>query len=97
MRVAIRLSPRAAADRILGVGMAAGKGRVLRASVAAPAEGGRANEALLKLLARNWRVPRRQLTIIAGAASRNKTVLISGDPQELTERLGSLIDALPEA
>jgi uncharacterized protein YggU (UPF0235/DUF167 family) len=67
----------------------------VKAAVTAPAEGGRANEALLQLLAREWRVPRRDLAILAGAASRNKLIGINGDPQWLTVKLGPLIAALP--
>jgi uncharacterized protein len=95
VRVAIRLTPRAKADRVVAVAAAAGGGRVVKASVTAPPEDGRANEALLQLLARVWRVPRRDLAIVAGAASRHKTVRISGDPQPLSARLGALIAALP--
>jgi len=67
VRVAIRLTPRAKADRVVAVAAAAGGGRVVKASVTAPAEDGRANEALLQLLARAWRLPRRDLAIVAGA------------------------------
>jgi uncharacterized protein len=95
VRVAIRLTPHAKADRILGVAAAAGGGCVVKASVIAPAEAGRANEALLQLLAGAWRVPRRDLAIVAGAASRQKTVHIAGDPQPLADRLGALVAALP--
>ena len=95
LRLAIRLSPRAKADRVNGVTVTADGGRVLTAAVAAPPEGGRANEALLRLLARTWRLPRRDLSIVAGAASRHKTVHIAGNPQQLLERLAVRIAALP--
>jgi uncharacterized protein len=95
VRVAIHLTPRAKADRIVAVVAAAGGRHVLKASVTEPAEDGRANEALLRLLARAWRLPRRDLTIVAGAASRRKTVGIAGDRQRLFDRLGGLIAALP--
>lgn len=64
-------------------------------SVKEPAEDGRANEALLQLLARTWQLPRSDLAIVAGAASRQKIVHISGDPRQLLEHLTSLIAALP--
>ena len=76
------------------VAMAEGK-RAVRASVTAPPEDGRANEALLQLLARTWRLPRRDLSIVGGAASRYKTVRVAGDPRSLGNRLGALIAALP--
>jgi uncharacterized protein YggU (UPF0235/DUF167 family) len=63
--------------------------------VRAPPEDGRANEALLRLLAREWRLPRRDLSIVAGAASRYKTVHVAGDPRQLADRLAVLIAAEP--
>jgi uncharacterized protein YggU (UPF0235/DUF167 family) len=91
LRLLIRLSPRAKADRLNGVVAAPGGGSVLAAMVKAAPEGGRANEALLRLLARAWRLSRRDLSIAGGSASRNKTVNIAGDPQRLFDRLAALI------
>jgi uncharacterized protein YggU (UPF0235/DUF167 family) len=59
------------------------------AHVAAPPVDGRANEALLRLLARAWRLPRYDLAIVAGAAGRNKIVRVAGDPQELRGRIAA--------
>jgi uncharacterized protein (TIGR00251 family) len=95
LRLLIRLSPRAKADRLNGVSVGTDGGRVLTATVTAPPQDGRANAALLQLLARAWRLPRRDLSIVAGAASRHKTVHIAGDPQQLFERLAVRIAALP--
>ncbi len=68
---------------------------VVKVSVTAPPEAGRANEALLVLLAEAWWVPRRDLAIVAGLASRHKIVRVAGDPQRLAAKLGALIAALP--
>ena len=67
----------------------------MKASVTAPAEAGRANESLLQLLARAWGLPRRDLSIILGAANRDKTVLIAANPQQLIEKLTPKISSLP--
>jgi uncharacterized protein len=93
LRLTIRLSPRARADRVNGVMVTADGARVLTATVTAPPEDGRANEALLRLLARSWHLPRRDLSIVAGLASRHKTVHIAGDPQQLYDRLAVLVAA----
>jgi uncharacterized protein len=95
LRVAVRLTPRAKTDRLLAVAATVGGNRVVKASVTAPPEDGRANEALLQLLARVWRLPRRDLAIVARAASRHKTVSVCGDPQQLLCRLGALLAPLP--
>ena len=67
----------------------------LKVSVAAPPADNRANEALLQLLAREWRLPRRDLGLATGGKSRNKTVAIGGDPAALTTLLERLLSALP--
>jgi uncharacterized protein len=95
LSVAIRLSPRARSDRLLGIIATAEGGRAVKASVTAPAQDGQANAALLQLLARAWRLPRRDLSILVGAASRNKIVLVT-DPDELMAKLSREIASLPD-
>ena len=90
MRVAVRLTPRARRERIEGIA-----GGMLRVLVTAPPAENQANDALLRLLAREWRVPRRDLSIVAGGKSRNKSVHIVGDPTALVQRLKALLAALP--
>jgi uncharacterized protein YggU (UPF0235/DUF167 family) len=60
---------------------------MLRVAVTAPPAENHANEALLRLLAKQWRLPRRDLSIVAGAKSRNKIISIAGDPAMLTARV----------
>jgi len=86
VRFSVRLTPRARAERIEGV--AEGK---LKVAVTAPPAENLANEALLRLLARECRLPRRSLSIVGGTKSRNKTVHISGDPAAVTARLAALV------
>ena len=94
LRVTIRLSPRANVDGLLAI-VATPAGRVLKASVTAPPDAGRANEALLRLLARTWHLPHRNLAIIAGRTSRDKVVRVSGDPRQLIDKITSEIASLP--
>ena len=93
--MAIRLTPRARTDRLEGIARAADGTPVLKASVTAPPVEGRANDALLALLAKSWRVPQRDLALVGGVKSRNKTVHVAGDPAELLERLAGLLASLP--
>jgi uncharacterized protein (TIGR00251 family) len=87
----VRLTPRAAAERIAGLAPEAGGGIVLKVGVTAVAEGGKANAALLALLAREWRLAKRDFSIVAGAADRRKTIHIAGDPAQLGALLSSSI------
>ena len=59
----------------------------LKAAVTAPPEDGKANDAVIALLAEQWRVPKSSMSVLKGAASRNKTVVLAGDPAQLTERI----------
>ena len=96
MRVAVRLTPHGRGDRIEGIARLADGTVVLKASVGAPPEDGRANEALLRLLAAEWGLARRDLTIVAGAKSRNKSVHVAGDPAVLRARLDATLVGLPQ-
>lgn len=63
--------------------MSLGDGKVvLKLRVRAVPDKGKANAAIVKLLAKTWDVPRSSLTVIAGEKDRTKTLLLAGDPQE---------------
>ena len=89
VRVALKVTPKAARAGVTGVATDAAGHAVLKVRVTAPPEGGKANAALLKLLARTWRLPESSLSLAAGKTGRTKTVLIAGDPDELRVRLGA--------
>jgi len=60
---------------------------VLRVRVGAPAVEGGANNALLRLLADELGVARRDVRIVAGASSRQKLVVIDGlEPDAVVAR-----------
>jgi hypothetical protein len=89
VRVAVRLTPRARNERIEGIANGA-----VKVSVTAPPAENQANEALLRFLSREWRVPRRDLSIAAGAKSRDKVVHIAGEPVALMARLAGVMAQL---
>jgi uncharacterized protein len=97
VRVRVRLSPRARANRLEGIARLAGGAAFLKASVNAPPLDGRANDALLRLLAREWAVPRRDLAVVAGAKSRRKSVHIAGTPSDLLKRVGAALAVLAKS
>jgi len=73
VRFAVRLTPRGGADRVEGV-----VDGVLRARVSAPAVEGAANQALLRLLAAELAVSRASVRLVAGAAGRQKLIVVDG-------------------
>ena len=81
--LSVRVTPAASRDALLGW-----QGEVLRLSVAAPAQRGKANEAALRLLSAALGLPRERLRIVRGHTSRQKVIAIQGlDEAEVRARL----------
>ncbi len=72
-RLRIRVSPGARTTELVGR-----QGEAWKVRVAAPPERGRANDALLKLLAETLGVPRTELELVAGGSGRDKIVELRG-------------------
>jgi uncharacterized protein YggU (UPF0235/DUF167 family) len=84
--VRVRLTPKAAHDRVEGI-EATADGPALKARVRAVPEKGAANDALVRLIA-NWLdVPAGAVSLARGGKSRLKTVQIAGDPDRVVRRL----------
>ncbi len=86
----VRLTPRGGEDLLEGVEETADGRSHVKARVRAAPEKGAANAALEKLLAASLGLPRRSVSVVAGGTARLKTVRLSGDAQDLAERLGAL-------
>jgi uncharacterized protein (TIGR00251 family) len=76
--VAVKLQPKASRAGIDGIGLDAGGSPFLRVRVTAPPEGGKANRALVKLLAKALHMPPSALQVVGGLKDRNKTVAVAG-------------------
>ena len=77
----LRVSPGAKRSAIVG---RHGDGWKVR--VTAPPEGGKANAAVLALLADTLALPRASVTLVSGGGSREKVVEVSGLTMEEVER-----------
>ncbi|MFZ5912765.1 MAG: DUF167 domain-containing protein [Pseudomonadota bacterium] len=86
VRAAVRLTPKSAQAGIDGL-VARPGGMALKAKVREAPEKGRANDALLRLLAEEWGVPCSRLEIAAGESSRDKQVHIAGDTELVMRQL----------
>jgi uncharacterized protein YggU (UPF0235/DUF167 family) len=76
------LTPRGGSDHVDGV-----VDGVLRAHVAAPAVAGAANQSLIRLIADELGISRRDVRLVAGAAGRQKLVVVAGiDPEAVNAR-----------
>lgn len=87
VRVRIRLTPKAARDRVDGLALEADGSHVLKISVTTVPEDGKANLALIKFLSKAWKVPKSSIELVQGATDRRKVLEISGDGPALEEHL----------
>lgn len=81
----LRVQPRAKNDAIVGP-----HGDAIRVRITAPPVEGKANDHLVRLLAKRLGVHRRDVTLISGESGRDKRVRIAGawPDAELAELLG---------
>lgn len=90
-RLQLRVSPGAARAEVVGR-----YGEAWKIRVAAPPEGGRANDAVIRLLAETFDLPRRDVAIVSGHATRDKIVSLDGIEQgEAERRLAGIEAGLP--
>lgn len=88
--VSVRLTPKAGRARIGPVVAGADGSGVLKVAVTEPPEKGKANAALVALLAKSWRLRKSAITVERGITDRNKRLRIEGAPglmEELMKRI----------
>ncbi len=84
-RLRLRVAPGATRAGVVGR-----HGDAWKVRVAAPPEGGRANEAVVRLLAETLSVPREAVTLVSGHGGRDKIVELAGlGPSQIERRLSS--------
>lgn len=83
--IRVRVRPRAARDEIVGW-----REDTLRLRVSAPPLDGRANDAVVEMIARTAGVARSAVSVVAGERGRDKLVRVTGlTPEALRARLGA--------
>jgi uncharacterized protein len=80
-RLRLRVSPGARSAYVVGP-----HGEAWKVRVAASPEGGRANEAVVRLLAETLSLPRDAVTVVSGHGARDKIVRLEGLDQTQIER-----------
>jgi uncharacterized protein YggU (UPF0235/DUF167 family) len=84
-RLALRVSAGARSSAVVGR-----HGEAWKIRVSAPPEGGRANAAVVQLLADTLDVPARTISVVSGHGARDKLVELAGiAPDEIERRLGA--------
>ena len=90
----VRVTPKSAAARLAGLHTAADGMVSLTVKVTAAPDKGKANAAVIGVLAKAFGLPKSALSIAAGETSRRKTVHISGNPEGLAPRIEAVLTTL---
>ena len=83
----MKVTPKAAQNRIGETVADADGAMVLKFSVTAAPDRGKANAAVIRQLSKAWGVPKTSIKVNAGVTSRCKTLQVEGDAGELDSRL----------
>ncbi|MFD1787646.1 DUF167 domain-containing protein [Sphingomonas floccifaciens] len=86
--LAVRVTPRSSR-----ASLGPGRDGALAARVTAPPVDGEANAAVIALVAKAFGVPKRDVRIVGGEASREKRLAIAGDPAALAAIAAGLASA----
>ncbi len=89
IRLSVRLTPNASRDAVEGRETGDDGECWLRARVTSVPEDGKANKALVQLLAKWLRVPKSSISFISGETARKKILRIEGDPEDLQSKIKS--------
>lgn len=85
--VDLRLQPGASRAKVDGLAVLDDGATVLKLRVTEPPEDGKANAALIRLLAKAWKLPKSSLSLVTGHTDRRKTLAVAGDPAALRRDL----------
>ena len=91
IRLSLRLTPNASRDLVEGTEATDDGDLWLRARVTAVPEDGKANKALIQLIAKWLRVPKSSISIQSGETARKKILRIEGEPEDLMNRINTLL------
>lgn len=94
VKLFVRVTPGAKKNEISGLWKGAGGETRLAVKVTAPPDKGKANDAVIKLLAKALDAPKSSFSVASGAASRLKTIEFVGAPEALCARLHPLAETL---
>lgn len=90
----MRLTPRARGRRVEGVVRDADGRAALKVAVDAPPVDGKANAALIALVASSLGVAKSAVSLAAGAGGRHKLLMVEGDLARLRDRLDLALEGV---
>ena len=100
VRLRVRVAPKASADAISGLHREADGTVSLKVSVTAPPEDGKANQAVIRILAKAWKLQKSSLSVAVGEKDRLKSIEIAGESGAVSAHIAHCLEAIsapPEA
>lgn len=94
IQFAVRVSPRASRQAVEGIVRDADGAKLLKVAVNAPPDDGKANQAVLALLAKTIGIAKSRLSLVSGATARKKVVRLEAVDAALLTRLNDWINTL---
>ena len=88
--VTVRVIPQGGANQIDGISWTGDRQPFLKIRVTAPPEDGKANDAVMQLLAKTLHIRKTDIQLFRGHQSRMKIFKISGDDEDIKLRLQRL-------
>jgi len=92
LRLTIRLTPNGGRDALDSIETDSAGEIHLKARVTAVPEKGKANKALILLIAGSLGIPKSSVSLVSGDTARKKILRIEGDPEDLAKKLEALFD-----
>lgn len=90
LRLSVRLTPNGGRDAIDGIESGSDGECYLKARVSVAPEKGKANKALIALVAKSLGISKSSLSLVSGDTARKKILRIDGDPEDLAKRLDAI-------
>ncbi len=94
VRLFVRATPRASRNAVQGVAEGADQRQQVKISVTVVPEDGKANTAIIELLAKAWRIPKSSIGVVAGGTDRSKILFVAGETEALMTRLSDWLGGL---
>lgn len=95
--LAVRVTPKSSRDAVAGLHTAADGAVSLAVRVTAAPDRGRANAAVIAVLAAASGLPRSAFAIVSGETERCKTLLVTGNPAAVEAWMSSIVNDRKES
>jgi uncharacterized protein (TIGR00251 family) len=86
----VRVTPKASRDEVSGLHTGADGAMSLAVKVTAVPDKGKANKAVIEVIAKWARLPKSAFSLVSGETERNKVLLVTGNPAGLEALVAAL-------